>query len=149
MRRLDMLKPSVMCLVLLSALVPLIAQAPANLPSRLQAIMRDFEAEGFSGVVLVERHGTVEFHHLAVHRAGLVVDGTSPPGDSREACLQGIRTSPQNRSPETGTDTRTRDMASWPRSSRSCPGLQGTHSTANGLSPPAGLAASKFRREDG
>jgi CubicO group peptidase (beta-lactamase class C family) len=49
-----------MWLVLLSAL-PLIAQVPANLPSRLQAIMRDFEAEGFSGVVLVERQGTVEF----------------------------------------------------------------------------------------
>ena len=56
-----MLKPSVMCLVLLSALIPLIAQAPANPPSRLQAIMRDFEAEGFSGVVLVERKGTLEF----------------------------------------------------------------------------------------
>jgi CubicO group peptidase (beta-lactamase class C family) len=55
-----MLKPSVMWLVLLSAL-PLIAEVPANLPSRLQAIMRDFEAEGFSGVVLVERQGTVEF----------------------------------------------------------------------------------------
>jgi CubicO group peptidase (beta-lactamase class C family) len=165
MRRLDMLKPSVMCLVLLSALVPLIAQAPANLPSRLQGIMRDFEAEGFSGVVLVERHGTVEFlkaygyadrrqkicntpdtrfemasltkpftsaailklqeqgklrtsdrldryigplkppknlatiHHLALHRAGLVVEGTSPPGDSREAFLQGIRTSPAESKP--------------------------------------------------
>lgn len=56
-----MLKPSVMCLVLLSALIPLIAQAPENPPSRLQAIMRDFDAEGFSGVVLVERQGTLEF----------------------------------------------------------------------------------------
>jgi CubicO group peptidase (beta-lactamase class C family) len=50
-----------MCLVLLSALIPLIAQAPATPPSRLQAIMRDFEAEGFSGVVLMERKGTLEF----------------------------------------------------------------------------------------
>jgi CubicO group peptidase (beta-lactamase class C family) len=56
-----MLKPSVLWLVLLSALIPLIAQAPATPPSRLQAIMRDFEAEGFSGVVLVERRGTLEF----------------------------------------------------------------------------------------
>jgi hypothetical protein len=55
------LRPSVICLVLLSAVIPLIAQAPANPRSRLQAIMRDFEAEGFSGVVLVERHGTLEF----------------------------------------------------------------------------------------
>src|SRR5262245_41585346 len=55
-----MLKPSVMCLGLLSALTPLFAQAPANPPSRLQAIMRDFEAEGFSGVVLVERQGALE-----------------------------------------------------------------------------------------
>jgi CubicO group peptidase (beta-lactamase class C family) len=54
-------KPSVLCLMLLSAFTPLIAQAPANLPSRLQAIMRDFDAEGFSGVVLVERKGIVEF----------------------------------------------------------------------------------------
>jgi CubicO group peptidase (beta-lactamase class C family) len=60
-RPLDMLKASVMCLVLLSALIPLLAQAPATPPSRLQAIMRDFDAEGFSGVVLVERQGTVEF----------------------------------------------------------------------------------------
>src|SRR4030095_11350108 len=154
-----------MCLVLLTTLTPLIAQAPANLPSRLHAIMRDFEAEGFSGVVLVERQGTVEFlqaygyanrrqrirntadtrfemssltkpftsaailklqeqgklrtsdlldryigppkppknpattHHLELHRAGLVVDGTSPPGDSREAFLQGIRTSPAESKP--------------------------------------------------
>ena len=50
-----------MCLVLLNAVIPLIAQAPAKPPSQLQAIMRDFEAEGFSGVVLVERQGTVEF----------------------------------------------------------------------------------------
>jgi CubicO group peptidase (beta-lactamase class C family) len=165
MRRVGMLKPSVMCLVLLSALIPLIAQAPANSLSRLQAIMRDFEAEGFSGVVLVERQGTLEFlqaygyadrrrkirntpdtrfemasltkpftaaailklqeqgrlrtsdridryvgplnppknlatiHHLALHRAGLVVDGTSPAGDSREAFLQGIRTSPAESKP--------------------------------------------------
>ena len=56
-----MLRPSLICLVLLSTLIPLIAQAPANLPSRLQAIMRDFDAQGFSGVVLVERQGTVEF----------------------------------------------------------------------------------------
>jgi CubicO group peptidase (beta-lactamase class C family) len=56
-----MLKPSVMCLVLFSALIPLFAQTPATAPSRLQAIMRDFDAEGFSGVVLVERRGTVEF----------------------------------------------------------------------------------------
>ena len=48
-------------MVLLSALMPLIAQAPATPPSRLQAIMRDFDAEGFSGVVLVERQGTLEF----------------------------------------------------------------------------------------
>jgi CubicO group peptidase (beta-lactamase class C family) len=161
----DMLKPSALCMVLLSALMPLIAQAPATLPSRLQAIMRDFEAEGFSGVVLVERQGTVEFlqaygyanrrqrirntpdtrfemasltkpftsaailklqeqgklrtsdridryigplkppkdlatiHHLALHQAGLVVRGTSPPGDSREAFLQGVRTSPAESKP--------------------------------------------------
>jgi CubicO group peptidase (beta-lactamase class C family) len=154
-----------MCLALLSALIPLIAQAPASLPSRLQAIMRDFDAEGFSGVVLVERKGAVEFlqaygyadrrrkirntpdtrfemasltkpftsaailklqeqgklrtsdrldryigplpppknlatiHHLALHQAGLVVRGTSPPGDSREAFLQGIRTSPAESKP--------------------------------------------------
>jgi CubicO group peptidase (beta-lactamase class C family) len=160
-----MLKPFVMCLVLLSAPTPLSAQAPANLPSRLRAIMRDFDAEGFSGVVLVERHGIVEFlqaygyadrrrkirntpdtrfemasltkpftaaailklqeqgklrtsdrldryigplrppknlatiHHLALHRAGLVVEGFSPPGDSREAFLQGIRTSPAESTP--------------------------------------------------
>jgi CubicO group peptidase (beta-lactamase class C family) len=164
-----MRKPSVIFLVLLSALVPVIAQAPAQapatLPSRLHAIMRDFEAEGFSGVVLVERHGTVEFleaygyadrhqkirntpdtrfemasltkpftaaailklqdqgklrtsdlidryigplnppknlatiHHLTLHQAGLVVEGTSPPGDSREAFLQGIRTSPAESKP--------------------------------------------------
>ena len=60
-KNLDMLKPFVMCLVLLNALTPLIAQAPAKPPSRLQAIMRDFEAEGFSGVVLVERKGILEF----------------------------------------------------------------------------------------
>ena len=161
----DMLKPSVLCLVLLSALIPLIAQAPANPPSRLQAIMRDFEAEGFSGVVLVERQGTLEFlqaygyadrrrkirntpdtrfemasltkpftaaailklqeqgklrtsdrldryigplnppknlatiHHLALHRAGLVVRGAELPGDSRESFLHGVRTSPAESKP--------------------------------------------------
>jgi CubicO group peptidase (beta-lactamase class C family) len=161
-----MLKPSVLCLVLLSALIPLIAQAPANPPSRLQAIMRDFEAEGFSGVVLVERQGTLEFlqaygyadrrrkirntpdtrfemasltkpftaaailklqeqgklrtsdrldryigplnppknlatvHHLALHRAGLVVRGASLSGDTRETFLQGVRTSPAESKPE-------------------------------------------------
>ena len=160
-----MLKPSVLCLVLLSTLIPLIAQAPANPPSRLQAIMRDFDAEGFSGVVLVERQGTVEFlqaygyadrrrkirntpdtrfemasltkpftaaailklqeqgklrtsdrldryigplnppknlatiHHLALHRAGLVVRGTELPGDTREAFLQGVRISPAESKP--------------------------------------------------
>jgi CubicO group peptidase (beta-lactamase class C family) len=160
-----MRKPLMMCVALLSAFVPLVAQAPTPLPSRLHPIMRDFEAEGFSGVVLVERHGTVEFleaygyadrrqkirntpdtrfdmasltkpftaaailklqdqgklrtsdrldryigpleppknlatiHHLALHRAGLVVDGTSPPGDSREAFLQGIRTLPAESKP--------------------------------------------------
>ena len=178
-----------MCLVLLSALIPLIAQAPANPPSRLQAIMRDFEAEGFSGVVLVERQGTLEFlqaygyadrrrkirntpdtrfemasltkpftaaailklqeqgklrtsdrldryigplnppknlatiHHLALHRAGLVVRGAELPGDSRETFLRGVRTSPAESKPGDNTDTRTWDMASWPRSSRSFPGL--------------------------
>lgn len=127
--------------------------------------MRDFDAEGFSGVVLVERQGTVEFlqaygyadrrrkirntpdtrfemasltkpftaaailkvqeqgklrtsdrldryigplnppknlatiHHLALHRAGLVVRGTSPPGDSRETFVQGVRTSPAESKP--------------------------------------------------
>ena len=61
MQNLANLRPSVICLVLLSAVIPLIAQAPANPRSRLQAIMRDFEAEGFSGVVLVERKGTLEF----------------------------------------------------------------------------------------
>jgi len=39
-------------------------------------------------------------HHLALHRAGLVVEGTSPPGDSREAFLQGIRRSPAESKPE-------------------------------------------------
>ena len=152
-------------MVLLSALIPLIAQAPANPPSRLQAIMRDFEAEGFSGVVLVERQGTLEFlqaygyadrrrkirntpdtrfemasltkpftaaailklqeqgklrtsdrldryigplnppknlatiHHLALHRAGLVVRGTELSGDTRETFLQGVRTSPAESKP--------------------------------------------------
>ena len=188
-RHLHMLKPSVMCLALLSALIPLIAQAPANLPSRLQAIMRDFEAEGFSGVVLVERQGALEFlqaygyadrrrkirntpdtrfemasltkpftaaailelqeqgklrtsdrldryigplkppknlatiHHLALHRAGLVVRGAALSGDTRETFLQSVRASPEESKPERNTDTRTRDMASWPRSSRSFPGL--------------------------
>jgi CubicO group peptidase (beta-lactamase class C family) len=127
--------------------------------------MRDFNAEGFSGVVLVERKGTVEFlqaygyadrrrkirntpdtrfemasltkpftsaailklqeqgklqtsdrldryigplpppknlatiHHLALHRAGLLVSGTSPSGDSREKFLQGIRTFPAESKP--------------------------------------------------
>ena len=70
MRKLDMLKPSAMCVVLLSALVPLIAQAPATLPSRLHAIMRDFEAEGFSGVVLV-LGGRVKTGHF--------VDGQNRP----------------------------------------------------------------------
>jgi hypothetical protein len=56
-----MQRPSVMCVALLSALIPLMAQAPASLTSRLHAVMRDFAAEGFSGVVLVERHGAVEF----------------------------------------------------------------------------------------
>ena len=56
-----MLKPSVICFALLSALTPVIAQAPASLPSRLQATMREFEAQGFSGAVLVERKGAVEF----------------------------------------------------------------------------------------
>ena len=56
-----MLKVSVIGLALLSAPLPLLAQAPATLPSRLHAIMRDFDAQGFSGVVLVERQGTVEF----------------------------------------------------------------------------------------
>lgn len=160
-----MFKPSVMCLMLLSTLTSLIAQAPANLPSRLQTIMRDFEAEGFSGVVLVERKGTIEFlqaygyadrqkkilntpdtrfemasltkpftaaailklqeqgklrtsdrldryigplnppknlatiHHLALHRAGLVVSGASVSGDTRETFLQSVRTSPAESKP--------------------------------------------------
>ena len=160
-----MLKPAVLFLVLLSALIPLIAQAPATPPSRLQAIMRDFEAEGFSGVVLVERRGTLEFlqaygyadrrrkirntpdtrfemasltkpftaaailklqeqgklrtsdrldryigplnppknlatiHHLALHRAGLVVKGVELAGDTREAFLQAVRTSPAESKP--------------------------------------------------
>jgi CubicO group peptidase (beta-lactamase class C family) len=152
-------------LVLLSTLIPLVAQAPANLPSRLQAIMRDFDAEGFSGVVLVERQGTIEFlqaygyadrrrqirntpdtrfemasltkpftaaailklqeqgklrtsdrldryigplnppknlatiHHLALHRAGLVVRGAELSGDSRESFLRAIRISPAESKP--------------------------------------------------
>ena len=56
-----MLKPSVLCLALLCAALPLEAQAPATLPDRLHAVMRDFDAQGFSGVVLVEKKGTVEF----------------------------------------------------------------------------------------
>jgi CubicO group peptidase (beta-lactamase class C family) len=127
--------------------------------------MRDFDAEGFSGVVLVERQGTIEFlqaygyadrrrkirntpdtrfemasltkpftaaailklqeqgklrtsdrleryigplnppknlatiHHLALHRAGLVVRGAELSGDSREAFLQGVRTCPAESKP--------------------------------------------------
>lgn len=127
--------------------------------------MRDFEAEGFSGVVLVERQGTLDFlqaygyadrrrkirntpdtrfemasltkpftaaailklqeegklrtsdlleryigplsppknlatiHHLALHRAGLVVRGASLPNDTRETFLQGVRTTPAESKP--------------------------------------------------
>ena len=152
-------------MALLGACAPLFAQTPASLPSRLQAVMRDFAAEGFSGVILVERRGTLEFlkaygyadrrrkirntpgtrfemasltkpftaaailklqeqgklrtsdridryigplpppkdlatiHHLALHRAGLVVSGASPSGDSREKFLQDIRTSPAESKP--------------------------------------------------
>ena len=151
--------------MLLSTFIPLVAQAPVNLPSRLQAIMHDFEAEGFSGVVLVERQGTLEFlqaygyadrrqkirntpetrfemasltkpftaaailklqeqgklrtsdrldryigplappknlaiiHHLALHRAGLVVRGAPVSADTRETFLQSVRTSPAESKP--------------------------------------------------
>jgi CubicO group peptidase (beta-lactamase class C family) len=127
--------------------------------------MRDFDAEGLSGVVLVERQGTIEFlqaygyadrrrkirntpdtrfemasltkpftaaailklqergklqtsdrldryigplkppknlatiHHLALHRAGLVVRGAALSGDSREAFLESVRTSPAESKP--------------------------------------------------
>ena len=44
-----MLKPSVICLVLISTLTPVVAETPANPRFRLHAIMRDFEAQGFSG----------------------------------------------------------------------------------------------------
>jgi CubicO group peptidase (beta-lactamase class C family) len=61
MRQAALLRSLAVCLVLLGAIAPLIAQAPASPRSRLQAVMRDFEAEGFSGVVLVEREGTAVF----------------------------------------------------------------------------------------